>query len=512
MDNFIEKGKKYEDNMKILYTIDELAYADHIAVAYLSGVSKAMGHESHFCSIDRMNLSDKVREVRPDIIAYSFHNSGFDDIVASHSEAKKHHSFISIAGGPDPSFSPERFNESGMDAYCVGEGEGPWQDFLTAVDRGEPYHDIPNLITEKGVNPVRTLVGELDELPMPDRDLIIANSYLRNASKKTFYLTRGCPFKCTYCYNSMFHNLYKGKGKFVRRFSVDRVIAEMKDVKSKYKMDFVRIGDDLFAIKVDDWLEEFAEKYSKEIGVPFSCYLRLDLVGDRLLKALKKAGCYSVKLSLDSVNEHVRNNVIKRGAGKGRDLQMLTENVRKFHEYGINTWVNYMLTVPETSLQDDIDTIHFSKRAKVTLPHYSTLVPTKGTEIYDYCVEKRLFDPKNHNDDMSGVSEPSTLNCFSERRKRISYNIYLLGPFISKWPWFFYRLGILIIKWVPPNRLFLWIRNTFFEYYNEHKIFKLDPTEDSDAKPVRDYQKGNQEERAPSKRVHTEHSDSAVWS
>ena len=71
--------------MEILYTIDELAYADHIAVAYLSGVSKAMGHESHFCSIDRMNLSDKVREVRPDIIAYSFHNSGFDDIVASHS-------------------------------------------------------------------------------------------------------------------------------------------------------------------------------------------------------------------------------------------------------------------------------------------------------------------------------------------------------------------------------------------------------------------------------------------
>ena len=500
--------------MKILYTVDELGYADHIAIAYLSGVSKSLGHKSYFCSIDRTNLSDKVIEVRPDIVAYSFHNSGFDNIVAANSDAKKHHPFISIGGGPEPTFSSERFEETGMDAYCVGEGEEAWKDFLIAVDRRQPYHAIPNLITEKGANPVRPLISDIDKLPMPDRDLTIANSYLRNASKKTFYLTRGCPFKCTYCYNSMYHKIYKGKGKFVRRFSVDRVIAEMKDVQSKYKMDFIRIGDDLFATKVDDWLEEFAEKFSKEIGIPFNCYLRLDLVGHRLLRALKKAGCYSVKLSLDSVNEHVRNNVLKRGAGRGRDLGMLIKNVRLFHEYGINTWVNYMLTVPGTSLQDGIDTIHFSKRARVTLPHYSTLVPTKGVAIYEHCVEKGLIDLVTHNDDMSGCSQPSKLNCFSERRKRISYNIYLLGPFITKWPWHLYRLGILLIKWIPPNRLFLWIRNSFFEYYNDHKIFKLDPDEDPEARPVRDYQKGIHEERDPGQRTISrkdKRSDSSVW-
>ena len=504
--------------MKILYVVDELSYADHIAIAYLSGVSKSLGHESYFCSIDRMNLSEKVSEIKPEIVAYSFHNSGFDDIVEAHARAKKIHSFVSIGGGPEPSFSPERFGETGMDAYCVGEGEGPWKDFLIAIDEGRSYHDIPNLITDKGVNPVRSLVADLDELPMPDRDLTIANSYLRHTSKKTFYLTRGCPFKCTYCYNSMYHEMYKGKGKFVRRFSVDRMIAEMKDVKSKYKMDFIRIGDDLFAIKVDDWIEEFADKYSREIGVPFTCYLRLDLVGHRLLKALKKAGCYSVKLSLDSVNEDVRNNILKRGAGRGRDLEMLVKNVRLFREYGINTWVNYMLAVPGTSMQDDIDTIHFSRKAKVTLPHYSMLVPTKGTEIYDYCVENKLIDPRHFNDDMSGCSEPSTLNCFSEKRKRISYNVYLLGPLVSKLPsfLFLYQLGILVIKYVPPNPLFRWIRNTFFEYYNEHKIFKLDPNEDPDAKPVRDHQKGTQEERSPKRRRQSESSveywDSDVWS
>tara|TARA_R110000824_G_scaffold22535_6_gene82402 strand:+ start:9 stop:1163 length:1155 start_codon:yes stop_codon:yes gene_type:complete len=351
-----------------------------------------------------------------------------------------------------------------------------------AIENKESYHDIPNLITEKKINPVRNLIKNIDELPMPDRDLTIKDTYLAKATKKTFYLTRGCPFKCTYCYNSMYHEMYKGKGKFVRRFSVDRMIAEMKDVKSKYKMDFIRIGDDLFAIKVDEWLEEFAEKYSKEIGVPFTCYLRLDLVGHRLLKALKKAGCYSVKLSLDSVNVDARENILKRGAGKrNRDLNKLIENVKMFHDYGINTWVNYMLAVPGTTMQDDIDTIHFSRKAKVTLPHYSTLVPTLGTEIYQYTSDRDMINFNDHNNDMSGVAQPSKLTCFSEKRKQVSFNVYLLGPLVSKLPWPFYHLGIAAIKWIPPNRLFLWIRNTFFEYYNENKIFKLDPDEDHQA-------------------------------
>jgi len=60
----------------------------------------------------------------------------------------------------------------------------------------------------------------------------------------------------------------------------------------------------------------------------------------------------------------------------------------------------------------------------------------------------------------------------------VSYNIYLLGPWVSKWPWFIYPIGILIIKYIPPNNLFRWIRNSFFEHYNESKIFKLDPNED----------------------------------
>ena len=94
--------------MEILYVVDELGYADHIAVAYLSGVSKELGHQSHFCSIDRTNLSDKVVEIKPDVVAYSFHNSGFDDIVSSHNSAKEKHNFVFSGLSPDKKL-PEIF-------------------------------------------------------------------------------------------------------------------------------------------------------------------------------------------------------------------------------------------------------------------------------------------------------------------------------------------------------------------------------------------------------------------
>jgi anaerobic magnesium-protoporphyrin IX monomethyl ester cyclase len=100
---------------------------------------------------------------------------------------------------------------------------------------------------------------------------------------------------------------------------VVRLVQEIERVKSKYRMDFVKFGDDYFAMKADSWLEEFAEKYSKRIGIPFNCYLRLDLVTDDMLKLLKKAGCFSVHLGIDSTSMHIRNNVLKRRMNLGNE-------------------------------------------------------------------------------------------------------------------------------------------------------------------------------------------------
>lgn len=447
--------------MKVLFVIHKLDYADHIAIAYLSAIAKQLNHSTYFCSLDTKDLISTIKDIKPDVVAYSVNILGFQKIVEEHKRAIKVHKFVSIMGGPQATFSPETFPESGMDAYCIGEGEYALRDFLIRVERGESFDDIPNIVTKNKTNPVRPLIQNLDELPPADRDLTISNSYLKNVSKKTFYVTRGCPFGCAYCCNNYYHQLYKGKGPIVRRFSVERIIKEIEDVKSKYRTDFVKFGDDLFAMKADAWLEEFAEKYPKRIGIPFNCYLRFDRVDDDILKLLKKAGCYSVHLSVDSTSKYIRDNILKR---KMRDVDV-TKKLRKIREYGINTFVNYMLAVPESTLQDDLDTIKLSKESDVTYTHYTTTVPMKGTELYNYCIEKKFIDPLTHKGDMTGISEISALSCFTEKEKKIRFNIYLLGPIVSILPFPLYTIGIAVIKSLPPNEYFRKIHR----YYSRHK-------------------------------------------
>jgi hypothetical protein len=155
-----------------------------------------------------------------------------------------------------------------------------------------------------------------------------------------------------------------------------------------------------------------------------------------------------------------------------RDVDVVA-NLKKIRSYGINTWVNYMLATPDSTLQDDLDTIAVSKKGKVTYPHYTTAVPTEGTELYDYCIEHQLIDPSNYKGDMTGCSEKSALSCFDEHEKNVRHNIYSLGAVIAKMPFPLDRILIGLIKVVPSNRLFTKIRNLVYEYYIKHKIFKL---------------------------------------
>jgi radical SAM superfamily enzyme YgiQ (UPF0313 family) len=466
--------------MRILFVIQQLDFADHIAISYLSAIAKERGHETYFCSLRHSELTGlicMVSRIEPDIIAYSANIMGFKELVKANEEVQSFHRCLSIMGGPHATFSPNTFEESGMDIYCVGEGEYPFRDLLIRLEENKPWYDIENLITFGNTNPVRDLIENLDELPLADRDLVLNNSYLRETPKKTFYTTRGCMFSCSYCCNNYYQKLYKGKGQIFRRFSVERVIDEMERVKSKYIMDFVKIGDDLFSFKADEWLEEFAEKYPRRIGKPFNCYLRFDRVDKDVLALLKKAGCFSVNLSVDSTSKYVREKVLHRSM---KDVDIVKE-LQKIKSFGINTFVNFMLAAPESTVEDDLNSIKVSREAKVTYVAYTTTEPMKGTQLYQYCIDKGYID-ESFVGDMTKMFEKSPLSCFNAKEKNIRYNIFLLGCLVSKLPIGLYQLGMWVIKHIKPNRLFKWVRQQIYLYYIENKIFSFS----TKAKEIRD--------------------------
>jgi hypothetical protein len=55
--------------------------------------------------------------------------------------------------------------------------------------------------------------------------------------------------------------------------------------------------------RVDSWLEEFAEVYPREVGLPFFCLTRCNMLTEENLRALKRAGLHSLTMSIKAGND-----------------------------------------------------------------------------------------------------------------------------------------------------------------------------------------------------------------
>src|SRR5205085_602717 len=103
------------------------------------------------------------------------------------------------------------------------------------------------------------------------------------------------------------------KSEYVRRKSVRRAVDEIKFVRDRWPLHHVHFSDDLFFIRNSyEWLEEFAEIYSREVRIPFNCNIRFDSVTQWSADLLKKAHCYGAAVGLESGNQDIRERVIKK--------------------------------------------------------------------------------------------------------------------------------------------------------------------------------------------------------
>ncbi|MBA7602031.1 Bacteriochlorophyllide d C-12(1)-methyltransferase [subsurface metagenome] len=395
-------------------------------------------------------------------------NSGeADRVFRIHRDRVRPKGIFSIMGGPHPTFYPDTIGESGVDAYCIGEGEAVFSEVLQSLESGSSIDNIQGIKTVKKSNPLHNLV-DLSTLPMPDRDLVLGNTFLGEFPRKTFFSSRGCPFSCTYCLNPTFRKMFKGKGTWCRRFSVERILDEIKDIQSKYRLEFVKFDDDLFAMKADDWLEEFSDRFPREIGLRFNCLLRLDYVTEPLLKMLANAGCFSIIVAIDSASDRIRTEILHRSMSKSNDELM--KSLLQIKKHGMNAYVNYITSLPTATEEDEIETIKISRGGQIAYANYSALVPFKGTEIWQYCKDRGLYDaeaiPKS-------LFKPSLLKGFTRQQQRVSRNVLLLGALAASSPEWLNRAVIWLIRRIPPNFLFVVLYSLFRSLRMGTKMYPL---------------------------------------
>jgi radical SAM superfamily enzyme YgiQ (UPF0313 family) len=245
----------------------------------------------------RRNILPKIRGFKPDIVSFSISSFGFQWAVEAAKEIKSEIDTITLFGGPHPTYFPEFATSEGVDYACRGEGEGAMLDLANTIDDHGPLDDIPNLMRrgpngELISNPLRPLIGDLDSLPFPDRDIYFKYRPLRQLGYKRFLVGRGCPYGCSYCFNRAAQEMYKGLGKYVRHRSPAEVVAEIQQVRTRYDLQTVGFSDDTFTTN-KRWLLEFLELYRREVAVPFTCLTRINELDEEIAEA---RGCGSIHL------------------------------------------------------------------------------------------------------------------------------------------------------------------------------------------------------------------------
>ena len=392
-------------------------FIEPLGIMYLSGSLKAAGHETSWITTES-NLQEEVGSINPDIICYSIMTGDQDLFDGINKNLKSKFKFLSVAGGPHTTFFPECIQSSSFDAITRGESESSIVELANKFTSGS-YYDVPGFWFKEGdavhKNPLGQLIDNLDSLPFPDRSLIYdADESQRVNPIKHFIAGRGCPYACTYCFNHSYNRLYAGKGNPIRLRSVRNFLDEIKETVSKYPTKFVYFQDDTFILN-KAWVREFSEAYAKEVKMPFHCHIRANLVEEETIRLLKDAGCFSVHIAVESGNERLRNEVLKRNMSSGH----IYKACELLHKYGIKFMLQNILGLPTGTLEDDFETLRMNIRCRPTYAWASIFQPYPGTDLAKLSLEMNLVSERDLDNIQSSFFERSILGI--PHKKEIEY-------------------------------------------------------------------------------------------
>ena len=461
--------------MKIMFLLKSSNMHEPLGILLLSAILKKQGHEVALLIVEKLDQEKCIQAVKkfcPRILAYSTMTGEHNYYIKLNQLIRKTFDCLSVFGGAHPTIKPDMVAFENVDAVCRGEGDIYFPQLIEKIEQGQSYFDTPNfwfkdLDSQIIKNPVGPLVKNLDDLPFADRELIYEQDHaVKYKSNKMFSIMRGCPYKCTYCYNNALNELKKGNGRLIRWRSVDNILSEIKYVKKNFRMERVFINDDTFLFKPRPWLEEFAERFPSEIGLPLSGSIRANLLDREKVKLLKKMNCTNVYMGVECSNDFIANDVLKREVSN----DTIVKTCELLHEYKIKFMTQNLIGLPvDDPLQTDLDTLDFNIKLK---PHFgwsSILYPLPATVIKDIAVKKNLFSGDYDNIPISNKTT-FTLDFGDEKLKRKIINLHKLFGVVVQFP--FLRPFVQFLISLPLTKLYTWI---FFAFYGLKMLNETKP-------------------------------------
>ncbi len=312
---------------------------------------------------------------------------------------KKEFSNIKIVwGGIHPTILPTQTLKFKLIDFIIrGEGEHSYYKLVS----GEDLNKIKGLSFKKNrkivhnSNSSKLTDSELNQLSIP-WDLVNPKNYIVHNSLNMI-TSRGCPFRCTFCYNSIFNNIWRGwtANKCIEEFDIARGLGVKK----------INFYDDYFFAKSER--NESLLEYFKKYDITWKAELRVNQLDYDFARRLKDCGCDQLFFGAESGSQRILDTL-----GKNLLVKDIIQSARITKETGIFADYSWMIGVPGETWVDINRTIRLIKKIK-SINNDSEfsikiLFPYPKTEIH----EKAL---------LYGFEAPKSLRDWGEiRRERAS--------------------------------------------------------------------------------------------
>jgi len=236
-------------------------------------------------------------------------------------------------------------------------------------------------------NKDRNLIHNLDELPIPARDLFVFSKKYPMDCFGLIMGSRGCPYSCKFCSSKI---MWSNK---VRFRSVDNIIQEIKFLMARYDINKFLFLDDDFCIN-KEWSKKICNTIiRKNLKIRWKCQVRLDSIDDETLDIMKKAGCKQLGVGIESGSEKILKYI-----NKDITLDQIKEKIELISRKKIPLTCYFMVGFPEEGDNDIEKTMRFIKDIGIKQISMNFFVPYPNTEFYNECVGFGLLNEKENFD------------------------------------------------------------------------------------------------------------------
>ncbi|MDD5327360.1 MAG: radical SAM protein [Phycisphaerae bacterium] len=406
---------------------------------YVASALEKAGHKVMVadCEAEGLSISEVVHRVadfRTEMFGVGSTTPEFPVASELIKTVKQQLGVFTVLGGPHGTIlSKDVLSENPhIDFVVRGEGEITTTELLEALEKNGELQAIKGLSYRCNgqirCNENRKLIQDLDSLPLPARHLTAPALYLFPDPKfgmkrlATVHTSRGCPYRCTYCYH-MF-------GTKMRFRATERVINEIQICVEQYGAEVIFFVDDTFTLKPTRVMDICDKIIQHRIPIRWMCLARADTLREDMLLKMRQAGCIHISVGVESGNQKILDL-----ARKQITLAQVENGFRLLRRLGFETRASFILGLPGENQQTIRETIDFAKHLAIDRANFNIFTPYPGIEI---CEDPKLrscykFLSKGWSDFRREGNAVIELNDVP-REQLIEFQRIALMEFYMRWP------------------------------------------------------------------------------